>query len=185
MQASRDCLTASTTSPRQLSFCLCQNRQPGRSKGFPGPRLRAAAAATLPEQQQHSVPQQPYPAAAHIKQKAPSLSRQQHKQQQQDLQRQQQQQQLPKHVAIIMDGNSRWAESKGLPAWVGHERGAAALRAAVIAAQEWGIPALTVRPEEAWLHACIHMCGTPVIACLLCLWGPTNVLSSHCCSPTC
>uniref|UniRef100_A0A383WCT0 Alkyl transferase n=1 Tax=Tetradesmus obliquus TaxID=3088 RepID=A0A383WCT0_TETOB len=43
-----------------------------------------------------------------------------------------------------MDGNSRWAESRGLPAWVGHERGVAALRAAVIAARDWGIPALTV-----------------------------------------
>ncbi|KAF6259305.1 Decaprenyl diphosphate synthase-like protein [Scenedesmus sp. NREL 46B-D3] len=43
-----------------------------------------------------------------------------------------------------MDGNSRWAEARGLPAWVGHERGVAALRAAVLAAQEWGIPALTV-----------------------------------------
>jgi hypothetical protein len=62
---------------------------------------------------------------------------------------------LPKHVAIIMDGNSRWAESRGLPAWVGHERGVAALRAAVIAAREWGIPALSVRLEQACMHAYI------------------------------
>lgn len=44
-----------------------------------------------------------------------------------------------------MDGNSRWATRQGLPAFVGHERGVAALRAAVVTAREWGIPALTVR----------------------------------------
>jgi hypothetical protein len=49
-------------------------------------------------------------------------------------------------MQLIMDGNSRWAEAQGLPAWVGHERGVAALKAAVIQAREWCIPALTVRP---------------------------------------
>lgn len=44
-----------------------------------------------------------------------------------------------------MDGNSRWATRQGLPAFVGHERGVAALKAAVITAREWGIAALTVR----------------------------------------
>lgn len=43
-----------------------------------------------------------------------------------------------------MDGNSRWATARGLPAWVGHERGVAALRQAVISAWESGIQALTV-----------------------------------------
>jgi len=45
---------------------------------------------------------------------------------------------------LIMDGNSRWATRQGLPAFVGHERGVAALRAAVVTARQWGIPALTV-----------------------------------------
>lgn len=51
---------------------------------------------------------------------------------------------MPRHVAIIMDGNSRWATRQGLPALLGHERGVAALKAAVITAREWGIAALTV-----------------------------------------
>lgn len=49
------------------------------------------------------------------------------------------------YLQIIMDGNSRWATRQGLPAFVGHERGVAALKAAVITAREWGIAALTVR----------------------------------------
>jgi hypothetical protein len=48
-------------------------------------------------------------------------------------------------LQIIMDGNSRWATRQGLPAFVGHERGVAALKAAVVTAREWGIQALTVR----------------------------------------
>jgi len=33
---------------------------------------------------------------------------------------------LPKHVAVIMDGNRRWARARGLPAFEGHRRGAVA-----------------------------------------------------------
>jgi undecaprenyl diphosphate synthase len=51
---------------------------------------------------------------------------------------------LPKHVAIIMDGNRRWARSRRLPAIEGHRRGIVALRDITRAASDWGIPMLTV-----------------------------------------
>jgi undecaprenyl diphosphate synthase len=48
------------------------------------------------------------------------------------------------HVAIIMDGNGRWAESRGLPRLAGHRRGAKALEGAVEAAAKLGVTDLTV-----------------------------------------
>jgi undecaprenyl diphosphate synthase len=51
---------------------------------------------------------------------------------------------LPRHVAIIMDGNGRWAAGRGLPRSAGHERGADAVRRVVTAARELGLPALTL-----------------------------------------
>ena len=51
---------------------------------------------------------------------------------------------LPRHIAIIMDGNGRWAKARGLPRIVGHRRGAEAARRAVIAAAELGVPYLTL-----------------------------------------
>ncbi|MEO0550956.1 MAG: isoprenyl transferase [Pseudomonadota bacterium] len=51
---------------------------------------------------------------------------------------------LPQHVAIIMDGNGRWAKARGMPREVGHERGVEALRKTVRAAQELGLSHLTV-----------------------------------------
>ena len=51
---------------------------------------------------------------------------------------------LPRHVAIIMDGNRRWARSRMLPAIEGHRRGVVALREITRAASDWGIPMLTV-----------------------------------------
>ncbi|HEY0384159.1 MAG TPA: polyprenyl diphosphate synthase [Candidatus Elarobacter sp.] len=51
---------------------------------------------------------------------------------------------LPKHVAIIMDGNRRWARARRLPAIEGHRRGIVALREVTRAASDWGIPMLTV-----------------------------------------
>lgn len=50
----------------------------------------------------------------------------------------------PEHVAIIMDGNGRWANAKGLPRTAGHERGVEALRRTVEAAADLGIRYLTV-----------------------------------------
>jgi len=50
----------------------------------------------------------------------------------------------PRHVAIIMDGNGRWANRRGLPRSVGHRRGVEAVRRTVRAAIELGIPYLTI-----------------------------------------
>lgn len=50
----------------------------------------------------------------------------------------------PVHVGIIMDGNGRWASSRGLPRIAGHRQGAEAVRAAVIAAVDLGIGYLTL-----------------------------------------
>ena len=51
---------------------------------------------------------------------------------------------VPRHVAIIMDGNGRWAAARGLPRTEGHRRGVEALRATVRAAGEMGIQVLTI-----------------------------------------
>lgn len=51
---------------------------------------------------------------------------------------------VPRHVAIIMDGNGRWAQSRGLPRVRGHEAGAESVRDIVRAAREWGIQVLTL-----------------------------------------
>ncbi len=48
------------------------------------------------------------------------------------------------HVAIIMDGNGRWAKARGLPRIAGHRRGAEAVRRTVVAAAELGISYLTL-----------------------------------------
>jgi undecaprenyl diphosphate synthase len=50
----------------------------------------------------------------------------------------------PRHVAIIMDGNGRWAAGRGLPRVEGHRRGVEALRKTVRAARELGISFLTI-----------------------------------------
>jgi undecaprenyl diphosphate synthase len=50
----------------------------------------------------------------------------------------------PNHVAIIMDGNGRWAKARGLPRVAGHRRGADAVRRVVRGAAELGIPVLTL-----------------------------------------
>src|ERR1700692_3790367 len=48
------------------------------------------------------------------------------------------------HVAIIMDGNGRWAKARGLPRTVGHRSGVNALKRTVQAAQDLGVDNLTV-----------------------------------------
>jgi undecaprenyl diphosphate synthase len=50
----------------------------------------------------------------------------------------------PRHIAIIMDGNGRWAGSRGLPRALGHQRGADSVRTAVRACGELGIEYLTL-----------------------------------------
>lgn len=52
--------------------------------------------------------------------------------------------QIPAHVAIIMDGNGRWAKQRGLPRIEGHRRGVETVRAIIDAAKEQGIRYLTL-----------------------------------------
>ena len=51
---------------------------------------------------------------------------------------------VPRHVAIIMDGNGRWAKARGLPRAAGHRAGAEAARAVLRAAGEAGLECLTL-----------------------------------------
>lgn len=51
---------------------------------------------------------------------------------------------VPRHVAIIMDGNGRWAKAKGLPRIKGHEAGAESIRAVMRACREYGVTWLTL-----------------------------------------
>ena len=51
---------------------------------------------------------------------------------------------IPRHVALIMDGNGRWAEMRGLPRIEGHKRGAERAREVIAAAMEGGLDTLTL-----------------------------------------
>jgi undecaprenyl diphosphate synthase len=51
---------------------------------------------------------------------------------------------VPTHVAVIMDGNGRWAQARGLPRTAGHKQGAEAVRRTLIGAGELGIKYLTL-----------------------------------------
>jgi undecaprenyl diphosphate synthase len=51
---------------------------------------------------------------------------------------------IPRHVAIIMDGNGRWAQQRGLPRVAGHRAGAEAVRRALQAAADHGVEVLTI-----------------------------------------
>lgn len=51
---------------------------------------------------------------------------------------------VPRHIAIIMDGNGRWAKARGLPRAAGHKQGAEAARRAVRACAELGVECLTI-----------------------------------------
>ena len=70
---------------------------------------------------------------------------------------------IPKTVAIIMDGNGRWAKKRGLPRTAGHKKGADTIRTVAIAAQEKGIQKLILyafstenwkRPEDEVSYLC-------------------------------
>ena len=50
---------------------------------------------------------------------------------------------LPRHVAVIMDGNGRWAKRQGLPRIMGHRRGVDALKDLLRCCRDWGVQALT------------------------------------------
>ncbi len=68
---------------------------------------------------------------------------------------------IPRHVAIIMDGNGRWAKSKHLPVLEGHRKGAEALRQAAYYAKDKGISYLTVYAfsTENWRRSKIEVTG--------------------------
>jgi len=51
---------------------------------------------------------------------------------------------VPRHVAIIMDGNGRWAKQRGLPRLKGHEQGAESVRAVMKSARDHGVEVLTL-----------------------------------------
>ncbi|MCZ6455589.1 MAG: isoprenyl transferase [Alphaproteobacteria bacterium] len=54
------------------------------------------------------------------------------------------QRRIPKHIAIIMDGNGRWAKSRGMPRTDGHRRGIDAVRRTIEASGELGVEYLTL-----------------------------------------
>jgi undecaprenyl diphosphate synthase len=51
---------------------------------------------------------------------------------------------LPAHVAVIMDGNGRWATQRGMPRVAGHRQGAKIVKDLLRCCKDWGIPVLTV-----------------------------------------
>jgi undecaprenyl diphosphate synthase len=59
---------------------------------------------------------------------------------------------IPNHIALIMDGNARWAHQRRLPVSMGHERGVDTLRMIVRCCGAWGVPAVTVYAfsQENW-----------------------------------
>jgi undecaprenyl diphosphate synthase len=50
---------------------------------------------------------------------------------------------LPRHVAVIMDGNGRWAKRRGMPRIMGHRRGVDTLKDLLRCCRDWGVEALT------------------------------------------
>jgi undecaprenyl diphosphate synthase len=68
---------------------------------------------------------------------------------------------LPRHVAIIMDGNGRWAKRRRLPRLMGHRAGTESVREAVRACGELGIEALTLYAfsTENWLRPATEVKG--------------------------
>ena len=79
---------------------------------------------------------------------------------------------IPGHIAIVMDGNGRWATRRGLPRIEGHRRGAEAARAAIEACGSFGVGVLTLysfssenwkRPAEevdALMGLCVEYCSS-------------------------
>ncbi len=63
---------------------------------------------------------------------------------------------MPDHIAVIMDGNGRWAKAKGLPRTIGHTAGVESLKTTLHLCSNWGIGALTVYAfsTENWSRPC-------------------------------
>ena len=68
---------------------------------------------------------------------------------------------LPKHIAIIMDGNRRWARQRNLPVKMGHKEGAETLKKAVRYANKRGIEYITV---YAFLSIPVEIPGLPLLS---------------------
>ena len=72
---------------------------------------------------------------------------------------------LPKHVAVIMDGNGRWAQKRGLPRLLGHRKGASVLEKAVENADAAGIKYLSVYAfsTENWKRSEMEITGLMIL----------------------
>lgn len=68
---------------------------------------------------------------------------------------------LPKHVAVIMDGNGRWAELRGLPRVAGHREGINSVRTMITHCRDLGIQALTIYAfsKENWNRPALEISG--------------------------
>jgi undecaprenyl diphosphate synthase len=68
---------------------------------------------------------------------------------------------VPRHVAIIMDGNGRWASKRGVPRLLGHRAGAKAIRESIAASIELGIQYLTIYSfsSENWRRSAEEVSG--------------------------
>ncbi len=68
---------------------------------------------------------------------------------------------LPRHVAIIMDGNNRWAKLRRLPSLAGHKAGVDAVRASVDGCARYGIESLTLFAfsSENWRRPKLEVAG--------------------------
>ena len=66
-------------------------------------------------------------------------------------------QRIPEHVAIIMDGNGRWATNKGLPRSYGHNKGVNVLKEIITTSKNLGCKVLTVYAfsTENWSRPCL------------------------------
>ncbi|MBI2440035.1 MAG: isoprenyl transferase [Lentisphaerae bacterium] len=71
------------------------------------------------------------------------------------------QDQVPRHVAIIMDGNGRWAQQRGWPRLKGHERGVQSVETILHACKRFGIPYLTLYAfsTENWVRPPLEIAG--------------------------
>lgn len=68
---------------------------------------------------------------------------------------------IPRHVAVIMDGNGRWAQQRGLPRLAGHEQGSKSIRQCVEACMEAGVEFLTLYAfsSENWKRPALEVNG--------------------------
>ncbi|MCW5882641.1 MAG: undecaprenyl diphosphate synthase family protein, partial [Anaerolineae bacterium] len=68
---------------------------------------------------------------------------------------------VPRHVAIIMDGNGRWAQRQGLPRLAGHRAGVNNIRRVLEATVDFGVPVLTVYAfsTENWKRPSLEVRG--------------------------